>query len=84
MERAKIKLNLVKEVLRLAEISQSKNYDVLLRHNSYVVDATSILGIMSLNLSEPVIIDVAGDQGDAAELFKQLQNEGFTMIFGED
>lgn len=84
MERAKIKLNLVKEVLRLAEISQSKNYDVLLRHNSYVVDATSILGIMSLNLSEPVIIDVAGDQDDAAELFKQLQDEGFTMIFGEN
>lgn len=83
MERAKIKLNLVQEVLKLAEITQSKPYDVLLRHNSYVVDATSILGIMSLNLSEPVIIEVAGSQSEAGELFKQLQNEGFEMIFGD-
>ena len=84
MERAKIKLNLVQDVLKLAEITQRKAYDVLLRHNSYVVDATSILGIMSLNLSEPVIIEVVGSQSDGAELFKELQHEGFEMIFGED
>ena len=84
MERAKIKLSLVKDVLRLAEISQNKEYDILLRHNSYVVDATSVLGIMSLDLSEPVIIDVAGDQNDAKELFEQLKNEGFEITTKED
>lgn len=84
MERAKIKLSLVKDVLRLAEISQNKEYDILLRHNSYVVDATSVLGIMSLDLSEPVIIDVAGDQNDAKELFEQLRNEGFEITVKED
>ena len=84
MERAKIKLSLVKDVLRLAEISQNKEYDILLRHNSYVVDATSVLGIMSLDLSEPVIIDVAGDQNDAKELFEQLKNEGFEITVKED
>lgn len=84
MERAKIKLSLVSEVLKLAEISQNKEYDVLLRHNSYVVDATSVLGIMSLDLSEPVIIDVAGDQNDAKELFEQLKNEGFEITTKED
>lgn len=84
MERAKIKLSLVKDVLRLAEISQNKEYDILLRHNSYVVDATSVLGIMSLDLSEPVIIDVAGDPNDAKELFEQLKNEGFEITAKED
>ncbi len=84
MERAKIKLSLVSEVLKLAEISQNKEYDILLRHNSYVVDATSVLGIMSLDLSEPVIIDVASDQNDAKELFEQLRNEGFEITVKED
>ena len=84
MERAKIKLSLVSEVLKLAEISQNKEYDILLRHNSYVVDATSVLGIMSLDLSEPVIIDVVGDQNDAKELFEQLKNEGFEITVKED
>ena len=84
MERAKIKLSLVSEVLKLAEISQNKEYDILLRHNSYVVDATSVLGIMSLDLSEPVIIDVVSDQNDAKELFEQLRNEGFEITVKED
>ena len=84
MERAKIKINLVTEVTRLSEITQNKEYDVLLRHNSYVVDATSILGIMSLNLSEPVTIEVVGNQNDAMDLFKQLQDEGFDIKIGEE
>lgn len=78
--QATIKLNLVTEVTRLAEIAQSREFDIMLRHNSYVVDATSILGIMSLNLSEPVYIDVVErEEGDALNLFKQLQDEKFEI-----
>ena len=78
--QARIKLNLVSEVTRLAEIAQSRESDIMLRHNSYVVDATSILGIMSLNLSEPVYIDVIErNEGDALNLYKQLQDEKFEI-----
>ena len=78
--QARIKLNLVSEVTRLAEIAQSREFDIMLRHNSYVVDATSILGIMSLNLSEPVYIDVIErNEGDALNLYKQLQDEKFEI-----
>ena len=80
MYKATVKLNLVDEVLKLAAIAQSKDYDIMLRHGSYVIDATSILGIMSLNLSEPVWIDVIErNEGEALDLYGQLKNEGFNI-----
>lgn len=85
MLKAKIKLNLVSEVLRLAEIAQNTESDVMLKHGSYVVDATSILGIMSLNLSEPVSIKVIEKKENETQyLFKKLQDEGFNITITEE
>lgn len=80
-----VKLNLIDEVFRLANIAQNKEFDILLHHGSYTVDATSILGIMSLNLSEPVRIEaIEKNEGEALTFYKQLQDEGFEIkIEGE-
>ena len=82
--KAKIKINLVKEVLRLADLAQNIESDVMLKHGSYTVDATSILGIMSLNLSEPVeLIVVEKNINESSLLYKQLQDEGFNITIEE-
>lgn len=78
--KATIKLNLVSEVLKLAEIAQGVESDVLLKHGSYVIDATSILGIMSLNLSEPVVLEIVDkNESDANDIIKTLINSGFQV-----
>jgi len=82
MIKAEIRIKLVDEVFKLANAAQKFDGDVMLRHNNYIVDATSILGIMSINLSEPVILEIAErNEGDAMILIHQLKQEGFEIIF---
>ena len=83
--KAMIKLNLVSEVLRLTEIAQNTESDIMLKHGSYVVDATSILGIMSLNLSEPVeLVCVEKKVNETMILLKKLQDEKFNITITEE
>ena len=85
MLKATIKLNLISEVLKLAEIAQSTESDVMLKHGSYVIDATSILGIMSLNLSERVEIQIVEKKPDEAlSILKKIQDEGFDLKITEE
>ena len=79
MTRAKVKLSLVDDVMKFAKLSQKLGLDVLLKHNSYVVDGTSLLGIMSLNLSEPVIVDVIGTEDERVSFFDMLRCEGINI-----
>ena len=79
MTRAKVKLSLVEDVMKFAKLSQKLGLDVLLKHNSYVVDGTSLLGIMSLNLSEPVTVDVIGTEDECVSFFDMLRCEGINI-----
>jgi len=80
MVKAEIRIRLVDEVFKLAAAAQKFDGDVMLRHNNYVVDATSILGIMSINLSEPVTLEIVErHEGDAIKLIDQLKQEGFKI-----
>ena len=46
-------------------------YDMDLRSGRYVVDATSILGIFSIDLSRPIRMDIYSD--DCDDLLKELE-----------
>ena len=50
----KVDLSKVESVKEFVEIAKSKTNEVVLKHNKWVVDGKSILGIFSLNLSTPV------------------------------
>lgn len=50
----KVDLSKVESVKEFVEIAKSKTSEVVLKHNKWVVDGKSILGIFSLNLSTPV------------------------------
>ena len=79
MTRAKVKLSLIDDIKTFIKLSQSSGLDVLLKHNSYVVDGTSLLGIMSLNLSEPIIVDVIGTEDERVSFFDMLRCEGINI-----
>ena len=50
----KVDLSKVERVKEFVEIARSKTSDVILKHNQWVIDGKSILGIFSLNLSTPI------------------------------
>ncbi len=67
-----IKLVAVSDVQELVKIVTSFNGDVDLKSGRYLVDAKSIMGIFSLDLSKPIEVIVDADE-DAEVLFKQLE-----------
>ena len=38
---------------------------ITLNHNEYSIDAHSIIGILSLDLSKPILLEAEGDEMDA-------------------
>jgi len=61
----KIKLSTVDEVNEFVNIASLNQGDVDIRQERYVVDAKSILGILSLDLKKVLILDIYG--GDLKE-----------------
>ena len=59
-----VDLSKTESVKRFGELSRGKSCFCVLKSGRYVVDAKSILGIFSLDLSRPVELDV--EDGDYA------------------
>jgi phosphotransferase system HPr-like phosphotransfer protein len=59
------------DVKEFVNIISATDYDIDLRSGRYVVDAKSILGIFSLDLSMPITMEVHSD--DHADLLKALK-----------
>ena len=64
MKSIPIKLSFAEEVKAFVNIVNRYNYEVDLRAGRHVVDAKSILGIFSLDLSKPITLDVYSDDCD--------------------
>ncbi|MBR0464402.1 MAG: HPr family phosphocarrier protein [Clostridia bacterium] len=61
MKTVMIKLSLTENVKAFVNIVSRFPYSVDLRVGRYVVDAKSILGIFSLDLSKPVTVEIYED-----------------------
>ena len=59
-----VNLSKFESAKRFVEVSSNKSCFVLLKSGRYVVDGKSILGIFSLDLSRPVVLEV--EDGDYA------------------
>ena len=64
MKSIKISLELAQRVKEFVNITQENPYEILLKSGKYVVDAKSILGIFSLDLSQPIIVEAYTDACD--------------------
>lgn len=71
MTTANIKLTLAENVKKFVNIVAKYPYEIDLRAGRHVVDAKSILGIFSLDLSNPVIIEIYSDECD--DLMDEIQ-----------
>ncbi|MFU0800729.1 MAG: HPr family phosphocarrier protein [Xylanivirga thermophila] len=64
MKTVNIKLTLAENVKDFVNIVSKYPYEIDLRSGRHVVDAKSILGIFSLDLSKPVTLEVYSDDCD--------------------
>ena len=64
MKSVPIKLSFAEEVKTFVNAVNRYPYEMDLRAGRNVVDAKSILGIFSLDLSKPIILDVYDDNCD--------------------
>ncbi len=64
MKSVPIKLSFAEEVKTFVNTVNRYPYDVDLRAGRHVVDAKSILGIFSLDLSKPITLDIYSDACD--------------------
>ncbi len=66
----KIRLKSVEDVNEFVTLASFNKGDVDLRCERYVVDAKSILGVLSLNLKQVLIVDIyAGDLEEKIQKF---------------
>ena len=65
MKSALIKINTTQNVKELVNIVSGYPFDIDLRSGRYVIDAKSLLGIYSLDLSKPISIEMYTDDCDA-------------------
>jgi len=70
VKSAMIKLSLVENVNKFVNIVSHYPYEMDLRAGRHVVDAKSILGIFSLDLSRPITLEIYSD--DCQDLLQEI------------
>ena len=65
MKTFEILLSSINDIKAFVNIVNKYEFDVDLTSGRYVVDAKSIMGIFSLDLSKPIKVDVHSDDADA-------------------
>ena len=74
MRSIQISLEMAQRVKEFVNITQDYAYEIMLKSGKYVVDAKSILGIFSLDLSQPITVEVYdNDCDDLLERLKKFE-----------
>ena len=68
-KRVKVLLNSIDSVKRFSNITFKHDLDLSLHSGRYTVDAKSIMGIFSLDLSKPIDLEIDGSNQEAIDLF---------------
>lgn len=71
MKSVKISLQMAQNVKEFVKVVQNYPYEIDLKSDKYVVDAKSILGIFSLDLSKPLVVEIHSD--DCQDLIDELK-----------
>ena len=72
MKSIKISLEMAQRVKEFVNITQDYPFEILLKSGRFIVDAKSILGIFSLDLSQPIVVEAYSENCD--ELIAKLKN----------
>ena len=73
MKTIQIRLNSIEDVNNFNHIVENFPYDFDLLSGRYVVDAKSIMGIFSLDLKEPINLNIYASDANLDEVLKALK-----------
>lgn len=65
MKAITVMLNSINDVKQFVNIVSKYDFDIDLTSGRYIVDAKSIMGIFSLDLSKPIRVELHTDDSDA-------------------
>ena len=71
MKKFIVQLKSINDVKDFVRIVNDFTYDVDLASGRYIVDAKSIMGIFSLDLTQPIEVDIHSEDGE--DLKRKLQ-----------
>lgn len=60
MSKRQIRLSKVEDAKELVSTASKCNFDIDVYYNRVIVDAKSILGVMSLDFSQPLTVEYSG------------------------
>ena len=72
MKTVDISLNSIDKVKTFVNLINRFDYDFDLVSGRYVIDAKSIMGIFSLDLSKPITLNIHADDANAEDVMKHL------------
>lgn len=64
MKSIKVTLSMAESVKNFVNVVSKYPYDIDLRSGRFVIDAKSLLGIFSLDLSKPIVLEIHSDKCD--------------------
>ena len=67
-----IKLNEIESLKQFVNEIRTLDWDVNAYKESYVVDAKSLLGLMSLSLSDPITVKIITDDEETIKKFEEI------------
>jgi phosphotransferase system HPr-like phosphotransfer protein len=73
MKTVDISLSSIDKVKTFVNLINRFDYDFDLVSGRYVIDAKSIMGIFSLDLSKPITLNIHADNADADAIVKELE-----------
>ena len=72
MKTVDISLNSIEKVKNFVNLINRFDYDFDLVSGRYVIDAKSIMGIFSLDLSKPIALNIYADDKNIDEILNEL------------
>ncbi|MCI1955478.1 MAG: HPr family phosphocarrier protein [Oscillospiraceae bacterium] len=73
MYTSSILLSSIEAVKKFVTLTNHYHFPINLATDKYKIDAKSIMGIFSLDLSKPLQIEVDAENGEADEFIRELQ-----------
>lgn len=75
MKTLKVKFSTIDHVKKFVNAIQSVDADIDLVHNRYVIDAKSIMGIFSMDLSRPLDLVIHSEDKELTDSLSEIFSE---------
>ena len=72
MTQSKIKLNATEEVQEFVNAATKCDFDIDIYYNRFLIDAKSILGILSMDLTKVLTVECHGESKDFDRTLKKF------------